>query len=98
MLSPEKAAQLFKILSDANRLNIMKRLVEGETCGCTLIQNLPISQPTLSYHLDTLTKNQFTFATKEGTWKKHVVNKNQLNELIQFLIDLRDAKTSCDRP
>lgn len=97
MLTIENAAQLFKVLSDSNRITILKRLVEGETCGCTLIHNLPISQPTLSYHLDTLTKNHFTSATKEGTWKKHHVNKTQLDELIQFLIELRDAEASCER-
>jgi len=97
MLTTEQAANLFKVLSDTNRITIMKRLIEGETCGCTLIHNLPISQPTLSYHLETLTKNQFTVAHKEGTWKKHHVNKSQLDELISFLIDLRDSKESCER-
>jgi ArsR family transcriptional regulator len=97
-MTTETASQLFKVLSDENRITILKRLIEGETCGCTLIHHLPISQPTLSYHLDALTKSNFTTATKEGTWKKHHVNKSQLDELIQFLIDLRDCESSCERP
>lgn len=97
MLTIEQAAQLFKALSDPNRLLILKRLIEGETCGCTLIHNLPISQPTLSHHLNTLTQHQLTLAHKEGTWKKHHVNKAQLDTLIQFLTELRDAETSCER-
>lgn len=43
-------ASLFKALSDDNRLTILKLLIQGETCGCTLIDKLPITQPTLSYH------------------------------------------------
>ena len=52
-----EVASLFKALSDENRLVILKRLIEGETCGCTIIDNLSISQPTLSYHLNILKNN-----------------------------------------
>ena len=34
-------ASLFKALSDDNRLTILKLLIQGETCGCTLIDKLP---------------------------------------------------------
>jgi len=47
----ERMTKYFKILSDPTRLEIVELLLKGETCGCTLIDKLPISQPTLSYHL-----------------------------------------------
>lgn len=92
----KKMAELFKALSDENRLIILKCLIEGETCGCTLIDKLPISQPTLSYHLKFLSEAGLTSHYKEGTWKKHQVNYEVLESLITFLIELRNSKKVCD--
>ncbi|NCU33595.1 MAG: transcriptional regulator, partial [Candidatus Moranbacteria bacterium] len=50
----KEIALLCKALSDENRLTILELLIRGETCGCTLIDKLPITQPTMSYHLRTL--------------------------------------------
>ena len=46
--------------------------------GCTLIDELEITQPTLSYHLDILTKAGLTTVYKEGTWKKAPYQSGQL--------------------
>ncbi|MCK7487636.1 MAG: metalloregulator ArsR/SmtB family transcription factor [Bacillus subtilis] len=81
----EELALMFKALADPNRLKIMELLIQGETCGCTLIDKLPISQPTLSYHLRQLTDAGLTTATKDGTWKKHHVDMAKLDELIEIL-------------
>ncbi len=88
-------ALVFKALSDENRLKIMELLIQGETCGCTLIDKLPISQPTLSYHLKTLTEAGLTTAYKEGTWVKHHVNYDALDFIIDFLESLKKAETTC---
>lgn len=87
---------LFKALSDDNRLSIIKLLVKGETCGCTLIDKLPITQPTLSYHLRILTEAGITIAYKEGTWVKHYVDHDKLDLMINFLIDLKKSEKSCN--
>jgi len=89
-------AQSFKALSDENRLKILELLIQGETCGCTLINKLPISQPTLSYHLKTLTEAGLTKAYREGTWIKHHVDYEKLDDLIEFLMNLKRSKTTCD--
>lgn len=88
-------ASMFKAISDPNRLQILELLIQGETCGCTLIDKLPITQPTLSYHLDILTKAGLTFAYKEGTWKKHIVNQDNLNRLIAYLESLKSVQAVC---
>lgn len=92
----EENALLFKALSDENRLKILELLIQGETCGCTLIDKLPISQPTLSYHLRLLTEAGLTKAYKEGNWKKHFVDKTKIDELIQFLTDLKNSEVCCN--
>lgn len=88
----EEYSLMFKALSDDNRLKILKRLIQGETCGCTLIDKMPISQPTLSYHLRLLTESGLTTAYKEGNWKKHFVNKDKIDQLIQFLTELKNSE------
>jgi ArsR family transcriptional regulator, arsenate/arsenite/antimonite-responsive transcriptional repressor len=89
-------ASIFKALSDENRLKILELLIKGETCGCTLIHKLPITQPTLSYHLKALTEVGLTIQFKEGTWVKHHVNKDTLDQLIKFLIELKEANEACN--
>ena len=86
---------MFKALSDENRLKILELLIQGETCGCTLIHKLPISQPTLSYHLKTLTEAGLTRAYREGTWIKHHVDYEKLDALIEFLNRLKKSETAC---
>jgi ArsR family transcriptional regulator, arsenate/arsenite/antimonite-responsive transcriptional repressor len=92
----EEMALLFKALADPNRLKIMELLIQGETCGCTLIDKLPISQPTLSYHLRQLTDVGLTTAFKDGTWKKHHVDLAKIDQLIAFLINLKNLEATCD--
>mgnify|MGYP002622620907 CR=1 FL=1 len=91
----KKQAELFKALSDENRLKILELLIAGETCGCTLIDKLPISQPTLSYHLKILTEAGITKAKKDGVWMKYTVNKEVLQELVSFLDSIQKSTSVC---
>ena len=43
-------AKVFKAFCDANRLQILELLRSGEKCACVLLEDLQISQSTLSYH------------------------------------------------
>lgn len=90
----DKMAMLYKALSDENRLKILQLLLAGETCGCKLIDQLPITQPTLSYHLKWLNEVGLTTSYKEGTWNKYQVNKDMLDEMIQFLTNLRNMEAN----
>lgn len=84
-------SEVFKVLSDVNRLHILHLLVKGETCGCTLIDKLEISQPTLSHHLKRIASVGLTDAKKKGTKTQYYVNKDKLDEVIQFLQDLKNC-------
>lgn len=88
-------ALLCKALSDDNRLTILELLIRGETCGCTLIDKLSITQPTMSYHLRTLTDSGLVTSYKEGVWKKHHVDLNKIDALIDYLKELKEMKGHC---
>ena len=42
-------ALICKALGDANRLEIVKMLSDGEKCGCKLLERFEITQQTLSH-------------------------------------------------
>lgn len=91
-------AELLKVMSDPIRLDIIRLLLEGETCSCTMINRLPISQPTLSYHLKTLTKAGITRSKRDGNWIKYFVNRDVLQQASLFLSDLSKHQSSvCQR-
>ncbi|MBN2540572.1 MAG: winged helix-turn-helix transcriptional regulator [Bacilli bacterium] len=85
-------SECFKVLSDPNRLEIIELLLQGETCGCTLIDKLSISQPTLSYHLKNITNCGLATSKRDGNWIKHYIDRNKIDEMIQFLVSLRDME------
>ena len=47
-------AEMFKVLSDSNRLQIIDMLSCGEMCACKILEKFNITQPTLSHHLKVL--------------------------------------------
>ena len=57
-----------KALADENRLAIMLALQHGEKCGCVLLEELNITQPTLSHHMKILCDSGLVACRKEGKW------------------------------
>ena len=91
----KEMSNLYKMLADENRLTILELLINGETCGCTLIDKLPITQPTMSHHLRLLTESGLITSYIEGVWKKHHVNFEKVDEMIEFLTKLKLMKGQC---
>ena len=84
----EQQANMFKALSDVNRIKIMDLLIKGESCSCELINELPITQPTLSYHLKLLHDAGLITSVKEG---------NRVNHRVKKEVDAFTARTSSAR-
>lgn len=77
----------FKALSDDNRLKIIEVLRQsGDSCACYLLEQLQISQSTLSHHMKVLTEAEIVKARKEGQWMHYVLDKNTLEKLNAFLL------------
>jgi ArsR family transcriptional regulator len=49
-----ESVEIFKALSDENRITIFKLLTCGELCVCDILENLNLSQSTVSHHLKVL--------------------------------------------
>ena len=88
-------AQIFKALSDPNRLRIVKMLSGGELCACVVLEGFQITQPTLSHHLKTLCDCQLVQGRKEGKWTYYSLNEETVRRLKGFL---EDATTAAENP
>lgn len=61
--------QLFKVLSDETRLNILLLLkATGELCVCDIYTALELSQPKTSRHLAMLREAGLLLDSKHGKW------------------------------
>ena len=63
-----------KALADENRLAIMLALQHGEKCGCVLLEELNITQPTLSHHMKLLCDSELVSGRKEGKWMYYSIS------------------------
>ncbi len=63
-----ESAKVFKAFCDENRLQILELLQTGEKCACVLLEDLNISQSTLSHHMKILCDSGVVTGRKEGKW------------------------------
>ena len=80
-------ARVFKALSDENRLMILDMLKSGETCACFLLEDLSISQPTLSHHMGVLCDAGIVSARKEGKWTYYSIDPIECKKAVELLHD-----------
>lgn len=66
---------IFKALADETRLSIVKMLTNGELCGCKILENFKITQPTLSYHMKALCDSGLVEGRRDGAWMRYTLNK-----------------------
>ena len=91
-------ARKIKALADENRLAIMRILQNGERCACVLLEELNVSQPTLSHHMRILCDSGLVNARKEGKWMYYSISaegaKNAAS-VLQSLTAVNGQDDSC---
>ena len=73
-MDERKTALIFKAFCDENRIKILKLLKGGEKCACRLLDELNISQPTLSHHMKILCDAEIVESRKEGKWMHYSIS------------------------
>lgn len=66
--------RVFKAFCDENRLQILELLRTGEKCACKLLDDLHITQSTLSHHMKILCDADIVQGRKEGKWVHYSIN------------------------
>lgn len=89
-------ALICKALGDANRLEIVQMLSDGEKCGCKLLERFEITQPTLSHHMKILVGCGLVNDRKEGKWHHYSLNCDTLLEFKNFIGSLT-CESCCDK-
>ena len=72
-MDERRIAGIFKALGDENRIRILKMLRGGEKCACKLLDELNISQPTLSHHMKILCDSGIVKGRKDGKWMHYSI-------------------------
>ena len=74
-MNTKQVAIFFKALGDENRIRILKMLRTGEKCACELLEELNITQPTLSHHMKILCDAEIVKGRKAGKWTYYSLNR-----------------------
>ena len=97
---PEKnMALVFKALSDENRIRILKLLRNGEKCACKLLEELNISQPTLSHHMKILCDSGLVTGRREGKWTHYAIcceDVRRVRDLMKELLSSENLPADCE--
>ena len=95
MIFIEDKIEIFKALSDKNRLLILDMLSCGDLCACDIMEGLNLTQPTISHHMKVLQKCKLVEGKKEGKWVFYSINVNKVNDLQEFISFLTSSKDDC---
>lgn len=98
-----RTALIFKAFCDENRIRILNLLLGGEKCACRLLEELSISQPTLSHHMKILCDSGIIVGRKEGKWMHYRISPEGVQIAKDYLTGLtstdaaRESKPCCER-
>lgn len=85
-------AKKFKALADENRLAILKSIQEKEKCACYLLEELNISQSTLSHHMKLLCDSGLVNYRKDGKWMHYSISQEGAQIFRQMMEDYTKSK------
>lgn len=75
-LDVKRTAVIFKAFCDENRIKILQILSSGEKCACKLLEEMNITQPTLSHHMKILCDSGIVESRKEGKWMYYSISED----------------------
>lgn len=96
-IDEKKTATIFKAFCDENRIRILQQLLTGEKCACVLLDNLQITQPTLSHHMKILCDADIVISRKEGKWTHYSISQSGCEYAEECLKALTDPSLSNNR-
>ena len=73
-LEARHVVAVFKAFGDENRIRVLQMLCSGEKCACKLLEELNVTQPTLSHHMKILCDSGVVVGRKEGKWMYYSIS------------------------
>lgn len=102
-MDEKKVAVIFKAFCDENRIRIIKLLRPGEKCACKLLEEINVTQPTLSHHMKILCDAGIVVGRKEGKWTHYSISEQGVEQAKECLKQLTaldtegDTKPCCEK-
>lgn len=87
----KKTALIFRAFCDENRIKILQLLRDGEKCACMLLEEMNITQPTLSHHMKILCDSGIVVGRKEGKWMHYAISAEGIDMAQEYLISLKNG-------
>ena len=97
-MTREEVSQICKAMSDPNRLRIIEMLTKGEKCGCDLLEELQVTQPTLSHHMKVLGECGLVSSYKDGKWQHYSINCQRFSQFKEYLNAITCCKDASEQP
>ena len=88
-MNEKEIATIFKAFCDENRIRILQLLLDGEKCACRLLEEMNITQPTLSHHMKILCDSGIVVGRKEGKWIHYSLSEEGIERAKRYLALLK---------
>ena len=89
-IDEKRTATVFKAFCDENRIRILDMLSTGEKCACRLLEEIDVTQPTLSHHMKILCDSGIVVGRKEGKWTHYSISQKRIDEAQKYLDTLNN--------
>jgi DNA-binding transcriptional ArsR family regulator len=83
-----ETVNVFKALSDPNRIRIIKMLESRELCVCEVREVLDLSTSTVSKHLSILRDAGLVMDSKDGKWVNFRLNQRSESSFLRSQLEL----------
>lgn len=87
-MDERRTAIIFKAFCDETRIRIIKLLRSGEKCACKLLEEINVTQPTLSHHMKILCDAGIVTGRKEGKWTHYSISEKGVKQTKECLEQL----------
>ncbi|MEE0059589.1 MAG: metalloregulator ArsR/SmtB family transcription factor [Acutalibacteraceae bacterium] len=84
-LNTELTLRVFKAFDDVNRIKIINLLKRETMCGCKILEELDVSQPTLSHHMKILCESGIVDSYKTGKWTMYSLSEKGIENARNIL-------------
>lgn len=89
--------KIFKALCDERRIEILEQLQDGEKCACKLLEQMDISQATLSHHMKILCDSGLVHGRKDGKWMHYSFDRigcEKAKEILEIIFSTQENSNS----
>ncbi len=85
---------IFKAIGDDNRIRIVERLRKSEASAHKLMDELHITQPTLSHHMKILCDAGIVVGHRSGRWTHYSLLSDGVDTIVEYLTELKNGLDS----